>query len=370
MRILFLLTRANLGGVSKYLANLTRALMDQGDEVLIVMGEVQGAEIEDPDIAGLPILKIPSMGREISLLGDIKSLGQWRKIVKEFQPDIIHSHMSKAGFISRIPSKSFYRKNGDPVRVHTFHGHSFSEPEFQGLKRLVFLAIEKKLANRVDALVSAGEQVKRELRELKIINKKYFVSIPPGVKFPKLKSRISARNQFGISESEFVVAWIGRMASVKNPELVLHIAQELRDVTFIMAGGGELLERIKAKAPKNVKVIGWADSGEVLSACDLVLLTSYHEAIPLVLIEAHLAGKPAVSTNVGGVSEVVINKETGFLGEESTLAEYIDKLLKSSQLREEMGEKAKVRAKELFTIDQMAKKHKDLYLELLKGNRK
>lgn len=368
MRILIVLTRANLGGVAKYVAKLAQAFKADGNEVLIVMGEVQDSEIEDPVMLGLPICRLPSMGREISPLKDFKTLTSFKAIIKEFQPDIIHSHTSKAGFVSRIISKSWYRKHGDPVRVHTFHGHSFSEPEFRGVTRRFFLALEKILAKRADGLISVGENIKCELQELEVGSKNFFISIPPGVESPSIISQKKARNLFALKEKGCVIAWIGRMSGVKNPHAVLNFAKKLPNITFVMAGGGELLDEIKNIAPANVTVLGWADSNIVLSACDIVLLTSYHEGMPLALIEAQMAGKPVVATNVGSVSEVILNRETGFVGAQSQLIEFLELLSSSPKLREEMGAQACKRAHELFTIERMVEKHRTLYGELTKAN--
>lgn len=368
MRILVSLTRANLGGVSKYVAKLAHSLIGAGYEVLVVIGEVQSSELEDSVISGLPIRRIPSMGREISLLSDFKAISRFKDVVKEFQPDIIHSHMSKAGFVTRIISKAWYRRHGNPVIVHTFHGHSFSEPEFEGIKRSIFLVIEKILAKRADGLISVGEETKNELQELGVGSENSFINIPPGVEFPRLISQESARHIFSLDEKCYVVAWIGRMTSVKNPRAVLDIAKMLPNTTFVMAGGGELLDEIESVAPANVTVLGWADSNIVLSACDVVLSTSHHEGMPLALIEAQLAGKPVVATKVGSVSEVILDQETGFVGSQKELIEFLELLNNYPKLREEMGIKARTRARELFTVERMVEKHRTLYGELTKAN--
>jgi len=366
--VILTLTRANLGGVAKYVATLAHALIADGNQVLIVTGEVQGAEIEDPVMSSLPIHRIPSMGRSISPFSDVKAFKSFKAIVNDFQPDIIHSHMAKAGFISRFISRSWYRKFGNPVRVHTFHGHSFSEPEFRGLKRKTFLILEKYLAKRAHALVSVGGEIKKELVALGIGNPDLFTNIPPGVEFPKLIQAQIARHKLALNKSVHVVAWIGRMTSVKNPHLVMKIAEKFPETTFVMAGGGDLLDEIKCIAPANVKVLGWSDSAVLLSACDVVLLTSFHEGMPLALIEAQIAGRPVVATNVGSVSEVIVNGETGFVGSQDELIRSLELILGDTHLREEIGNKARVRAAKLFTIERMVDKHRGLYSDLT-GNK-
>jgi glycosyltransferase involved in cell wall biosynthesis len=360
------MTRANIGGVSKYVSELARGLIEEGHQVLVVTGKVQKSEIEDASISGLQVARIPSMVREISPILDIESLKTWRKIVTEFKPEIIHSHMSKAGFISRITSRRFYKKNGNPIKIHTYHGHSFSEPEFRGTKRKVLLNIERILANKSDSLISVGHEIKQELIALKISKPNNITSIAPGIKFPQLKLKKIAKEKLKIENNKQIVAWIGRLTSVKNPWALISIAKARPEITFLMAGGGEFFEKISEAAPENVKVLGWSDTNEILSASDLVVLTSHHEGMPLTLIEAQMAGKPVISTNVGAVGEIIETGLTGILCSIDEMPKQIDEILKNTLQAQEMGSRAASRAQRLFTIENMVQQHQLLYAQKMK----
>jgi glycosyltransferase involved in cell wall biosynthesis len=136
------------------------------------------------------------------------------------------------------------------------------------------------------------------------------------------------------------------------------------EVDFYMAGGGNLLNEIKVKAPKNLKVLGWQDAKEVLPIADIFLSTSENEGIPIAMIEALLAGIPIVATDVGSVSEVVIDHKTGFLcdrGEKELIAG-IYRLAQDRQLRSTFSKNAKSLALKKFSTQLFIKAHKDIYL--------
>jgi len=105
----------NVGGTARYVGDLV-AGQPAGYESLLATGFVQGAEIEDDCVHGLPVVRIPSMGRAINPLADISPYFELHKVVREYKPDVVHSHTFKAGLLARLVP-------GSHKRVHTFHGH-------------------------------------------------------------------------------------------------------------------------------------------------------------------------------------------------------------------------------------------------------
>jgi glycosyltransferase involved in cell wall biosynthesis len=167
---------------------------------------------------------------------------------------------------------------------------------------------------------------------------------------------------------KITVGWIARVTGVKNPLRALELAKLLPDVQFLIAGGGDMLGQVKAQAPKNAKVLGWTDAPTLFAASDIILSTSENEGIPIALIEAQLASKPVVATNVGGVAEVVINKKTGFVTRKNTeeLAAALEKLINSKALRSAQGKAAKAHATKAFSVEKMIQAHLSLYKKLTK----
>jgi glycosyltransferase involved in cell wall biosynthesis len=129
-----------------------------------------------------------------------------------------------------------------------------------------------------------------------------------------------------------------------------------------------MLDQVKAQAPKNTKVLGWTDAAKLFADSDIILSTSENEGMPIALIEAQLASKPVVATNVGGVAEVVINNKTGFVTRKITedLAKALEKLINSKPLRTAQGKAATAHATKAFSVEKMIKAHVSLYKKLSK----
>lgn len=362
MRVLHVIARLNVGGTARYITQLANELPKHGIETFVATGFVQGAEVEDPSAQSIDIIRIPSMGRTINPIKDHFARKQLEKIIAEVKPDIIHTHTFKAGYVTRMKKQSI------PV-VHTFHGHLLDDPEFSGFKSKVIIEVERMLAKKSRKLVTVGRRVSEELLDQHIGTKEQYVNIPPGVVALNITPREEAIKNLGLNDNgQPIVGWIARVTGVKNPMLALEVADAMPDTHFVMAGGGDLLDQVKAKAPSNFSVIGWADAADLFGASDIILSTSENEGMPVALIEAQLAGKPVVATDVGSVSEVLLNHETGIVTNKNagSIAAAIESLLLDKQKRTEMGTLATARARALFSVDRMINAHVDLYKSIVK----
>ncbi len=356
----------NLGGTSKYLLTLNKELEAIGIKSPIATGFVQLGEIEDPDVKKIKPIRIKHLGRKISPLNDYRAMIELRKVILQVSPDIIHTHTFKAGFIARIQRNKIEKELGKRIKfIHTIHGHLFDDPQFKGYKTFIITLFERYLVGKTDQLITNGIKVAQDLKEKGISNKKTIISIPPGVPPLKLKNRSEALEKFKVSDlKRFRVLWMARVTGVKNPYKLVEIARTMPEVDFYMAGGGDLLNEIKAIAPSNLKVLGWQDAREVLPIADIFLSTSENEGIPIAMIEAQLAGIPIVATDVGSVSEVVINQKTGFLCDrsEKQLIDRIKNLEQDRKLRSNFSKNAKSIAFNKFSTQLFIKAHKDIYL--------
>jgi glycosyltransferase involved in cell wall biosynthesis len=156
---------------------------------------------------------------------------------------------------------------------------------------------------------------------------------------------------------------MARVTGVKNPHLFLDVVRATPEITYLMAGSGDLSAEIDREKPANLRVIGWAEASIVLSAVDLVVSTSDNEGMPITLIEAQLAGLPVVATNVGSSSEVISDGVTGVVTTQSCneIVNAIESLVHDSSLRTRYGEAARIRAIKYFDPCLMAMRHADLY---------
>jgi glycosyltransferase involved in cell wall biosynthesis len=362
MRVLHVIARLNVGGTARYITQLANELPKHGIETFVATGFVQGAEVEDPSAQTIDLIRIPAMGRSIRPIKDHLARKQLEKIIQEVKPDIIHTHTFKAGYVIRMKQQAV------PV-VHTFHGHLLDDPEFSGIKSKLIIALEKKFAKKSAKLVTVGRRVADELLEQQIGTRNQFVNIPPGVVAVNVTPKAQALKNLNLEDNGApIVGWIARVTGVKNPMRALEVADALPDTRFVMAGGGDLLDQVKATAPANVSVVGWAEAADLFGASDIILSTSENEGMPVALIEAQLAGKPVVATDVGSVSEVILNHETGIVTNKNagSIASAVESLMLDKTTREEMGRLAIARAQALFSVDRMINAHIELYKSIVK----
>ena len=355
IKVLHVIARMNVGGTARYVGDL----LENIPQSALATGYVQEAEIEDPRVNDLPAYRIKHLGRKISPLNDFKAWLELRSLIRELKPEIVHTHTFKAGLIGRLVG-------GSHERVHTFHGHLFGDKSFSSLEKLFITSIEKYLASRTDLLISVGERVGEELRTKGIGTRKKWISIPPGVHPLSLIDRHEARESLGLNQEGLIVGWMARMTSVKNPHLMLEVARLLPDVQFAMAGGGDLLEQVRAEAPLNVRVIGWVDSSVFWSAVDVAFSTSDNEGMPIALIEAMLAELPVVATDVGSNSEIIENEVNGFVTDNKVeaLTTAIRHLLADqSLLSKSIKSNIRTKIKE-YSISRLVLKHEFWYKTL------
>jgi glycosyltransferase involved in cell wall biosynthesis len=354
IKVLHVIARMNVGGTARYVEELVKNIPNSA----LATGHVQDVELEDPAVESLLVFRIPHLGRRISPIADFKAWRELSKVVREQKPAILHTHTFKAGLIGRLT-------RGPHKHVHTFHGHLFGDNSFSLMERKIITLFERWLARHTDVLVSVGLNVGEELRTAGIGVGQKWVSIPPGVKALQKFDKSKARKSIGTNESGMLIGWMARMTSVKNPSLLLQVAAQLPDLQFVMAGGGDLLESIKTKAPANVKVIGWTDAAVFWSAVDIAISTSDNEGMPIALIEAQLASLPVIATNVGSNSEIIEDRVTGFIENKDAeaLIKAVNRFILFPGLAKTLGAEGKKRVSEKFSPEKMIRVHMDLYRE-------
>ncbi len=394
IKVLRIINRFNLGGPTYNAAYLTKYLAPEFETLLV--GGVKYEEEESSEFIleklGINPVIIPEMKRNISFKEDRMAYQKIKKIIEEFQPDIVHTHASKAGTLGRLAAA----KCKVPVIVHTFHGHVFHS-YFGFSKTLLYKYIERILAKKSTKIVAISDIQKEELwRAHKICKKEKLVVVPLGFDLDRFQENIeekraSFRAEYKIKEDEIAIGIVGRLVAIKNHQLFVNAIHEVKKKTskkiraFIIGDGEEkeqlieLLKRIELdfvewKSKKEsatvtftswIKDIDWANAG-----LDIITLSSLNEGTPVSLIEAQASNKPIVTTNVGGVENVVLKDVTGFITETNNLEEFstaILKLVENKELRIKMGERGWDFVKEEFHYSRLVRDVKKLYISLLKG---
>ena len=316
-------------------------------------------------------IHLEGFGRRVSLSGDVKAFVSLIKEIRSFKPHVIHTHTVKAGVLGRIASIVSLQPS---IRVHTFHGHLLNG-YFGSFKRTLVVIVEKTLAIFTHQLLAVGEKVRQDLLAAGIGNPNKFGVMPPGLEIRQLPNKKESQESYGISATTLQCAFIGRVTQIKRPDRFLDVVGEIKKrqvrIEFFMAGDGELLDTCKARIAREnlpVKVLGWQSNIEkVLAAADIVVLTSDNEGTPLSLIQAGMAGLPVVTTRVGSVPEVVLDGTTGIIAslDVQEIADALEKLANSSELRGQLGTAAKEFTLGNFGVKRLVHDHEELYKNLL-----
>lgn len=367
-KVLRVITRLNIGGPARHVAILNERLPERGYTSHLITG-VEG-DREGKLAAPGSVETITHLKRELSPRDDIRAYRAIASIVAASQPEIVHTHLAKAGAIGR----SAAIRARVPVIIHTFHGHVL-EGYFSRAKSAAFLAVERALAKRTDALIAVSDAIRDQLLDLGVGTPRKWHVVPLGLDLGPLLSLAptsDAREQFGLDSSRPVVAIVGRLTAVKDHDAFLQVAQIMSargsDAQFVVAGDGEERPRLEAEARKtglDIRFLGWVtDLPELYAAIDVVALTSRNEGTPVALIEAAAAGIPSVATRVGGVADVVRHEETGFLvdhGDIEGMARSVEALLGDAPMRIRFGEAARSWARDRFAAERLVNDIEELY---------
>ena len=365
IRVMRIIARMNVGGPAVQVAGLMRGFNNREFDHRLYTGfcAVKEADYLESVAADVKAIRIEGLGRRLSLGGDIKAFISLVKLIRDFKPDVIHTHTAKAGFLGRLASLVSLQRS---IRVHTFHGHLLNG-YFGSFKRLLVILAEKSLATITEQLLAVGDKVRQDLLEVGIGSKEKFGLMPPGLSISELPSKSESQAFFGLH--------IGRVTQIKRPDRFLDVVSEIKkrkiDLDFFIAGDGELLDGCRERIVLEdlpIKVLGWQSNIErVLSAADIVVLTSDNEGTPLSLIQAGMAGLPVVTTNVGSVPEVVLNNLTGIITglDVQQIADALENLTNNPGLRAQLGYAAQEFTLANFGVQRLVRDHEELYKKLL-----
>jgi glycosyltransferase involved in cell wall biosynthesis len=389
-RVLRIINRFNLGGPTYNAAYLTKYLPSEF-ETLLVGGSKDASEESSMHILNQLNLKpiiLDEMRREVNIFEDRVAYDKIKKIIKDFKPDIVHTHASKPGALGRLAAHELKV----PVIIHTFHGHSFHS-YFNPVKTAFYRKVERYLATKSSAIIALSEKQKIELvTEHKICPASKVEIIPLGFDLLKFQSDIESkrsvfRNQYLLESDEIAIGIIGRLVPIKNHDLFLKAIKILtyrtrKKVRAFVVGDGEEKQRLMrvcdeiglsySSNPSDRAIVtftSWIKDIDFVNAgVDIVCLTSKNEGTPVSLIEAQAANKPIVSTKVGGIENIVIPGQTALLSETNnhvTLANNLLRLVEDEDLRAEFGSDGWSFVKQKFHFERLVNDMAKLYLRLL-----
>ena len=378
IRVMRVIARMNVGGPAVQVSGLMRGLSTNEFDHRLYTGFCSADEADYLNTVATDVnaIRIEGFGRRISFSGDLKALFLLIKEIRSFKPHLIHTHTAKAGFLGRLASIISLHPS---IRVHTFHGHLLSG-YFGTYKRKLVIHAEKTLARYTHQLLTVGDKVRQDLLAVGIGNTKKFELMPPGLEIGVLPEKQKSLESLYLSTSVVQCAFIGRVTKIKRPDRFLDVASEIKRrglaIEFFIAGDGELLTQCRERITLEnlpVKILGWQTNIErVLSAADIVALTSDNEGTPLSLIQAGMAGLPVVTTRVGSVPEVVLEGVTGIITsfDVQAIAGALEKLANSPELRAQMGTSAQKFTLAHFGVKRLVDDHEVLYKKLIANRAK
>jgi glycosyltransferase involved in cell wall biosynthesis len=378
IRVMRIIARMNVGGPAVQVSGLMRGMNSSEFDHRLYTGFCASDEADYLDTVAKDIyaVRIEGFGRRVSLVGDLKAFLSLIKEIRSFKPHVIHTHTAKAGFLGRIASILSFHPS---IRVHTFHGHLLNG-YFGSFKRMLVVLSEKILAIFTHQLLAVGDKVRKDLLAAGVGKSEKFGLMPPGLEIGKLPHKEDSQEFYGLSQQAIQCAFIGRVTQIKRPDRFLDVVSEIKKrgltIEFFMAGDGELLQNCKERIAREdlpVKILGWQSNiRQVLSAADLVVLTSDNEGTPLSLIQAGMAGLPVVTTRVGSVPEVVLEGVTGIITslDVQEIAGAVEKLANSKDLRARLGAAAQEFTLANFGIKRLVNDHEVLYKKLIANRAK
>ena len=391
-RVLRIINRFNLGGPTYNAAYLSK-YMSPEFETLLVGGQKDESEEKSDFIVnnlGLKPIIISEMRRSINPKNDIIAYRKLKKIIRDFKPDIVHTHASKAGTLGRLAAYT----SKVPVIVHTFHGHVFHS-YFKSIKSNAFRKIEQGLARISTHIVAISDLQKQELSwKYNIVKLEKISVIPLGFDLLKFQTdikqkRVKFRKEYNLDDDEIAIAIVGRLVPIKNHKLFVDAIKHVSDKSnkkiraFIVGDGecrSEIEQRVKGlglsfinSSVDTKKAIvtftSWQkDIDYIYSGIDIVALTSLNEGTPVSLIEAQAANKPIVSTNAGGIENTVLPGVTALLsskGDDNSYKELLLKIVEDNVLRESLSHEGWNFVKARFHYTRLVSDMSALYNNLL-----
>ncbi len=362
------------GGSGRHFLDLCRGLKQRGHNVEAVYSPVRA---EDGFVRELKSLDLPAV-HSVAMKrapgpSDIAAFQALRRIIKGSQPfDIVHGHSSKAGALSRP-----YLPGRHVPRVYTPHAFRTMDPTLGKGGRLVYGLIEVLLARLfTDHLICVSEDEHAHALSLGMPETRLSV-IVNGVSPPPLDMASTVRASFGISPDTFVFGFIGRLSHQKAPERLIeafrNAASRLPDTQMIMVGSGELEPEVRKAIAESglqnrIRLTSAFTGSQAVPAFDMLVMPSRYEAMSYVMLEAAAAGKPMISTDVGGASTVIDQDGNGLIvANDGDSAKLANAMVESADPDRYRAMRAAAQEKMAsFSVETMIEKTEAVYYRLAK----
>jgi glycosyltransferase involved in cell wall biosynthesis len=349
-----------------YLEGQLQYFQNKGFDVTVLCPKPRKGEWEVPRPEGIPFIEVP-MEQEIAPLRDLASLWHLWRIMRALHPTISNVGTPKAGLLGGLAAWL----NRVPCRIYTLHGLRFETTK--GLKRQILINAERLACYFAHRVICVSESLREKAIACGLASRKRMVVFGSGSCNGVDSSRFAAtpetmrraaelRSQLGIPVEAPVVAFVGRLTRDKGiPELIeafLRLDNQFPDLRLLLVGcfqnGDPLPADTRRCLETHARVIfvgAVQDTAAYYATADVVVLPSHREGLPMVVLEAHAAGKPVVGTSATGIVNIVLDGETGLLfpvGDVPALADALARLITDKALARRLGSAGQERVKREF----------------------
>ena len=389
MKIAHIITRLILGGAQENTLITCKLLAERGHEVTLITGPALGPEGElfnQTKGQKYQTIVIDEMRRAIEPVKDFVSYRKLKKLLRQWQPDIVHTHSAKAGILGRYAGNALKGDwtPGRPAVVHGIHGLAFHPYQSQWINR-IYVAIEKAAAKHTDHFVSVADAMTDQCKAAGIGVDKPYVTAYSAIDEEQFLKPIPAertrafRRQYSIADDAVVLVTIARLFMLKGHDYIIASAPELAkrfdNVVWLFVGDGNLAEQYKQQVrdlglAERFRFTGLMPPSEIplaIQSSDVLVHCSLREGLARTLPQAMLCGRPAISFDVDGAREVV-NDHTGRLIEPKNVPQLIDacaELIADASLRETLGRAGRESVKTRFAPETMVDTIERVYEQLL-----
>jgi glycosyltransferase involved in cell wall biosynthesis len=365
-----------IGGTRRHLVDVARGQLELGHKLALAVSCEREprfrADLELLAKAGAVVFEIP-MRREISPRRDLRHLRELRARLKEFAPDIVHTHSSKAGVLGRVAS--LQEECG--VRVHTPHTFAFLfSAEFGRIKRAMFRGIEVALSRRTSRIIAVSEGEAETFKSSGVLDPAQVRTVRNGIDpSPWVRAKPASRRSMNIPDDAPLILVAGMLHIAKGQDLALEALRRpgLERAHILLLGDGVLRPALEesARDPSlagRVHMPGWSeDVPGWMAACDIVLLPSRWEAMPYAVLEAMAGARPVVAARVDGAREMLVDGEHGALCDVADVDSIADGLRRTlaagSARRQAMGLAGRQRLLSMATSERMVKGLLEVYTQ-------
>lgn len=365
LHITYIITQSDsIGGASVHVRDLAGAMLEEGHQVEVLVGG-NGPFCEMLRERQVPVISIPHLVRQINPLWDWMAYKEIKEAIKELKPDIVHAHSSKAGVLGRYAASSL-----GIVSLFTAHGFSFTEG-IHPAKRLFFKWIERAAAKRGNGIIAVSEYDRQLAIREGVCRPGQIVTIHNGI--PDIPLELMADPS--IQPPRLVM--VARFDKQKNHRLLLEALADLQELPWHLELIGDGL--LRGETMNLAKCLGMEsrvtfsgscnDVAERLAKCQLFLLISNWEGLPLTIIEAMRAGLPVVCSDVGGCGEFFIGIGMDSMvdnKDENRMAVVLGDFISDPGKRVLLGEKLRIRYENAFEMTDMEKQTLAFYEKILR----